>query len=162
MIWSYQWERAVSHKLDCTLHFYFTFILMAHCCCFFQARGKKRQIGWFPANYVKLLSPSTSKTTPTEPNPPKLPTPNAGTANLLCQKLVSLGTDEMLSFVLKTFKAIFKYIKFEHVASCHLVQVWLLVQSCTLVICLHAIISSVFHSICMSSWVINKGSLPHN
>ncbi|KAF5909210.1 intersectin-1 isoform X1, partial [Clarias magur] len=42
-----------------------------------QARGKKRQIGWFPANYVKLLSPSTSKTTPTEPIPPKLPTPNA-------------------------------------------------------------------------------------
>uniref|UniRef100_A0A3P9AHP7 Intersectin 1 (SH3 domain protein) n=1 Tax=Esox lucius TaxID=8010 RepID=A0A3P9AHP7_ESOLU len=40
-----------------------------------QARGKKRQIGWFPANYVKLLSPSTSKTTPTEPTPPKLPTP---------------------------------------------------------------------------------------
>uniref|UniRef100_A0A8C5BQM3 Intersectin 1 (SH3 domain protein) n=1 Tax=Gadus morhua TaxID=8049 RepID=A0A8C5BQM3_GADMO len=36
-----------------------------------QARGKKRQIGWFPANYVKLLSPSTSKTTPTEPLPPK-------------------------------------------------------------------------------------------
>ncbi|XP_034145771.1 intersectin-1 isoform X11 [Esox lucius] len=43
-----------------------------------QARGKKRQIGWFPANYVKLLSPSTSKTTPTEPTPPKLPTPSAG------------------------------------------------------------------------------------
>ncbi|XP_028837315.1 intersectin-1 isoform X3 [Denticeps clupeoides] len=42
-----------------------------------QARGKKRQIGWFPANYVKLLSPNTSKTTPTEPTPPKLPTPNA-------------------------------------------------------------------------------------
>uniref|UniRef100_A0A672HXY7 Intersectin 1 (SH3 domain protein) n=1 Tax=Salarias fasciatus TaxID=181472 RepID=A0A672HXY7_SALFA len=37
-----------------------------------QARGKKRQIGWFPANYVKLLSPSTSKTTPTEPTPPKM------------------------------------------------------------------------------------------
>uniref|UniRef100_F6VIY5 Intersectin-1 n=1 Tax=Monodelphis domestica TaxID=13616 RepID=F6VIY5_MONDO len=32
-----------------------------------QARGKKRQIGWFPANYVKLLSPGTSKVTPTEP-----------------------------------------------------------------------------------------------
>uniref|UniRef100_H3AP46 Intersectin 1 (SH3 domain protein) n=1 Tax=Latimeria chalumnae TaxID=7897 RepID=H3AP46_LATCH len=32
-----------------------------------QARGKKRQIGWFPANYVKLLSPGTSKSTPTEP-----------------------------------------------------------------------------------------------
>uniref|UniRef100_A0A8C2LNC6 Intersectin-1 n=1 Tax=Cricetulus griseus TaxID=10029 RepID=A0A8C2LNC6_CRIGR len=31
-----------------------------------QARGKKRQIGWFPANYVKLLSPGTSKITPTE------------------------------------------------------------------------------------------------
>uniref|UniRef100_A0A673Z038 Intersectin-1 n=1 Tax=Salmo trutta TaxID=8032 RepID=A0A673Z038_SALTR len=42
-----------------------------------QARGKKRQIGWFPANYVKLLSPSTSKTTPTEPTPPKLPMPSA-------------------------------------------------------------------------------------
>uniref|UniRef100_A0A4W5MR85 Intersectin-1 n=1 Tax=Hucho hucho TaxID=62062 RepID=A0A4W5MR85_9TELE len=40
-----------------------------------QARGKKRQIGWFPANYVKLLSPSTNKTTPTEPTPPKLPMP---------------------------------------------------------------------------------------
>ncbi|XP_058152168.1 intersectin-1 isoform X3 [Dasypus novemcinctus] len=32
-----------------------------------QARGKKRQIGWFPANYVKLLSPGSSKITPTEP-----------------------------------------------------------------------------------------------
>ncbi|NXP16980.1 ITSN1 protein, partial [Scytalopus superciliaris] len=31
-----------------------------------QARGKKRQIGWFPANYVKLLSPGTSKTPPAE------------------------------------------------------------------------------------------------
>ncbi|MBN3298282.1 ITSN1 protein, partial [Amia calva] len=38
-----------------------------------QARGKKRQIGWFPANYVKLLSPGTSKTTPTEPPKPTLP-----------------------------------------------------------------------------------------
>ncbi|XP_063303615.1 intersectin-1 isoform X3 [Pelobates fuscus] len=35
-----------------------------------QARGKKRQIGWFPANYVKLLSPGTNKTTPTEPPKP--------------------------------------------------------------------------------------------
>nr|XP_014342050.1 PREDICTED: intersectin-1 isoform X2 [Latimeria chalumnae] len=35
-----------------------------------QARGKKRQIGWFPANYVKLLSPGTSKSTPTEPPKP--------------------------------------------------------------------------------------------
>uniref|UniRef100_A0A8C9ML79 Intersectin-1 n=1 Tax=Serinus canaria TaxID=9135 RepID=A0A8C9ML79_SERCA len=35
-----------------------------------QARGKKRQIGWFPANYVKLLSPGTSKSTPTDPVPP--------------------------------------------------------------------------------------------
>uniref|UniRef100_A0A803V8P9 Intersectin-1 n=1 Tax=Ficedula albicollis TaxID=59894 RepID=A0A803V8P9_FICAL len=34
-----------------------------------QARGKKRQIGWFPANYVKLLSPGTSKSTPTDPVP---------------------------------------------------------------------------------------------
>ncbi|XP_075398453.1 intersectin-1 isoform X2 [Tenrec ecaudatus] len=40
-----------------------------------QARGKKRQIGWFPANYVKLLSPGTSKITPTEPpKPVALPT----------------------------------------------------------------------------------------
>ena len=43
-----------------------------------QARGKKRQIGWFPANYVKLLSPSTSKTTPTEPLPPKLAPSHSG------------------------------------------------------------------------------------
>uniref|UniRef100_A0A3B3SJI7 Intersectin-1 n=1 Tax=Paramormyrops kingsleyae TaxID=1676925 RepID=A0A3B3SJI7_9TELE len=42
-----------------------------------QARGKKRQIGWFPANYVKLLSPGTSKTTPTEPTPPKPKGPSA-------------------------------------------------------------------------------------
>ncbi|XP_034041582.1 intersectin-1 isoform X2 [Thalassophryne amazonica] len=46
-----------------------------------QARGKKRQIGWFPANYVKLLSPSTSKTTPTEPTPPKL----APASTVVCQ-----------------------------------------------------------------------------
>ncbi|MED6259637.1 Intersectin 1 (SH3 domain protein) [Ilyodon furcidens] len=46
-----------------------------------KARGKKRQIGWFPANYVKLLSPSTSKTTPTEPTPPKL----APASTVLCQ-----------------------------------------------------------------------------
>lgn len=51
-----------------------------------QARGKKRQIGWFPANYVKLLSPSTSKTTPTEPIPPKLAPSNSGkpTQNPAC------------------------------------------------------------------------------
>ncbi|XP_068126540.1 intersectin-1 isoform X2 [Hyperolius riggenbachi] len=35
-----------------------------------QARGKKRQIGWFPANYVKLLSPGTNKSTPTDPPKP--------------------------------------------------------------------------------------------
>ncbi|XP_078513060.1 intersectin-1 isoform X4 [Lissotriton helveticus] len=35
-----------------------------------KARGKKRQIGWFPANYVKLLSPGTNKSTPTEPPKP--------------------------------------------------------------------------------------------
>nr|DBA34490.1 TPA: hypothetical protein GDO54_002044 [Pyxicephalus adspersus] len=40
-----------------------------------QARGKKRQIGWFPANYVKLLSPGTNKSTPTDPpKPAVLPT----------------------------------------------------------------------------------------
>uniref|UniRef100_A0A8C5T6M1 Intersectin-1 n=1 Tax=Malurus cyaneus samueli TaxID=2593467 RepID=A0A8C5T6M1_9PASS len=38
-----------------------------------QARGKKRQIGWFPANYVKLLSPGTSKSTPTELPKPAAP-----------------------------------------------------------------------------------------
>ncbi|XP_078265824.1 intersectin-1 isoform X3 [Rhinoraja longicauda] len=44
-----------------------------------QARGKKRQIGWFPANYVKLLSPGTSKSTPTEAAKPPV------TANVLFQ-----------------------------------------------------------------------------
>uniref|UniRef100_A0A8C3ID97 Intersectin 2 n=1 Tax=Chrysemys picta bellii TaxID=8478 RepID=A0A8C3ID97_CHRPI len=29
-----------------------------------QARGKKRQKGWFPANHVKLLGPSSERTTP--------------------------------------------------------------------------------------------------
>ncbi|MBN3318608.1 ITSN2 protein, partial [Atractosteus spatula] len=29
-----------------------------------QARGKKRQKGWFPANHVKILGPSSGKTTP--------------------------------------------------------------------------------------------------
>ncbi|KAG2456681.1 ITSN1 protein, partial [Polypterus senegalus] len=43
-----------------------------------EARGKKRQIGWFPANYVKLLSPGTSKSTPTEPSKPTAP-------NAVCQ-----------------------------------------------------------------------------
>ena len=32
--------------------------------CGVQARGKKRQIGWFPANYVKLLGPSSARSTP--------------------------------------------------------------------------------------------------
>ncbi|XP_068424453.1 intersectin-1 isoform X2 [Clinocottus analis] len=50
-----------------------------------QARGKKRQIGWFPANYVKLLSPSTSKTTPTEPTPPKLISAMTGAHTAVCQ-----------------------------------------------------------------------------
>uniref|UniRef100_A0A4W3J9D0 Intersectin-1 n=1 Tax=Callorhinchus milii TaxID=7868 RepID=A0A4W3J9D0_CALMI len=36
-----------------------------------QARGKKRQIGWFPANYVKLLSPGTNKSTPTDATKPQ-------------------------------------------------------------------------------------------
>ncbi|XP_078088902.1 intersectin-1 isoform X1 [Mustelus asterias] len=44
-----------------------------------QARGKKRQIGWFPANYVKLLSPGTSKSTPTDAAKPPL------TSNVLFQ-----------------------------------------------------------------------------
>uniref|UniRef100_UPI00398F441B intersectin-1 isoform X3 n=2 Tax=Pristiophorus japonicus TaxID=55135 RepID=UPI00398F441B len=39
-----------------------------------QARGKKRQIGWFPANYVKLLSPGTSKSTPTDAAKPPITT----------------------------------------------------------------------------------------
>lgn len=29
-----------------------------------QARGKKRQKGWFPASHVKLLGPSSERTTP--------------------------------------------------------------------------------------------------
>uniref|UniRef100_A0A8D2Q3K5 Intersectin-1 n=1 Tax=Zosterops lateralis melanops TaxID=1220523 RepID=A0A8D2Q3K5_ZOSLA len=57
-----------------------------------QARGKKRQIGWFPANYVKLLSPGTSKSTPTE-----LPSPLA-----VCQVIgmydYSAQNDDELAF----------------------------------------------------------------
>lgn len=32
-----------------------------------QARGKKRQKGWFPASHVKLLGPSSEKTTSAAP-----------------------------------------------------------------------------------------------
>ncbi|NWZ87241.1 ITSN1 protein, partial [Poecile atricapillus] len=59
-----------------------------------QARGKKRQIGWFPANYVKLLSPGTSKSTPTE-----LPRPAAAS---VCQVIgmydYSAQNDDELAF----------------------------------------------------------------
>uniref|UniRef100_UPI00358E5D18 intersectin-1 isoform X2 n=1 Tax=Myxine glutinosa TaxID=7769 RepID=UPI00358E5D18 len=32
-----------------------------------QARGRKRQFGWFPANYVRLLGPGSGKSTPVAP-----------------------------------------------------------------------------------------------
>lgn len=31
---------------------------------FLQARGKKRQIGWFPASYVKVLISTSNRSTP--------------------------------------------------------------------------------------------------
>lgn len=33
-----------------------------------QARGKKRQKGWFPASHVKLLGPSSERTTSAAPS----------------------------------------------------------------------------------------------
>uniref|UniRef100_A0A8C7VCY8 Intersectin-1 n=1 Tax=Oncorhynchus mykiss TaxID=8022 RepID=A0A8C7VCY8_ONCMY len=63
-----------------------------------QARGKKRQIGWFPANYVKLLSPSTSKTTPTEPTPPKLPMPSAAVCQVIGMYDYMAQNDDELPF----------------------------------------------------------------
>uniref|UniRef100_A0A8C7FUH6 Intersectin-1 n=1 Tax=Oncorhynchus kisutch TaxID=8019 RepID=A0A8C7FUH6_ONCKI len=63
-----------------------------------QARGKKRQIGWFPANYVKLLSPSTSKTTPTEPTPPKLPMPSAAVCQVIGMYDYVAQNDDELPF----------------------------------------------------------------
>lgn len=30
----------------------------------FQVRGQKKKIGWFPANYVKLLGGSSARSTP--------------------------------------------------------------------------------------------------
>lgn len=30
----------------------------------FQAKGKKRQVGWFPASYVKLLGGGSTSTPP--------------------------------------------------------------------------------------------------
>ena len=34
--------------------------------CFFivKARGQKKRIGWFPANYVKMLGSSSARSTP--------------------------------------------------------------------------------------------------
>lgn len=67
-VWRPLMER-VCQKDVSLLHVSMPFFLFV-----FQARGKKRQIGWFPANYVKLLSPGTSKVTPTEPpKPPAFP-----------------------------------------------------------------------------------------
>lgn len=64
-----------------------------------QARGKKRQIGWFPANYVKLLSPSTSKTTPTEPTPPKLPPANTALCQVIGMYDYVAQNDDELAFL---------------------------------------------------------------
>ncbi|GLD69662.1 intersectin-1 [Lates japonicus] len=63
-----------------------------------QARGKKRQIGWFPANYVKLLSPSTSKTTPTEPTPPKLAPANTALCQVIGMYDYVAQNDDELAF----------------------------------------------------------------
>ncbi|XP_061545327.1 intersectin-1 isoform X1 [Phycodurus eques] len=63
-----------------------------------QARGKKRQIGWFPANYVKLLSPSTSKTTPTEPTPPKLVPANTAVCQVIGMYDYVAQNDDELAF----------------------------------------------------------------
>ncbi|XP_053293044.1 intersectin-1 isoform X5 [Pleuronectes platessa] len=64
-----------------------------------QARGKKRQIGWFPANYVKLLSPSTSKTTPTEPTPPKLTPANTAVCQVIGMYDYLAQNDDELAFL---------------------------------------------------------------
>ncbi|KAM4591207.1 intersectin-1 isoform 5-T5 [Odontesthes bonariensis] len=64
-----------------------------------QARGKKRQIGWFPANYVKLLSPSTSKTTPTEPTPPKLMPANTALCQVIGMYDYVAQNDDELAFL---------------------------------------------------------------
>ncbi|CAB1430853.1 unnamed protein product [Pleuronectes platessa] len=67
-----------------------------------QARGKKRQIGWFPANYVKLLSPSTSKTTPTEPTPPKLTPANTAVCQVIGMYDYLAQNDDELAFLKAT------------------------------------------------------------
>nr|XP_046257195.1 intersectin-1 isoform X3 [Scatophagus argus] len=64
-----------------------------------QARGKKRQIGWFPANYVKLLSPSTNKTTPTEPTPPKLAPVNTAVCQVIGMYDYVAQNDDELAFL---------------------------------------------------------------
>ncbi|XP_034056150.1 LOW QUALITY PROTEIN: intersectin-1-like [Gymnodraco acuticeps] len=64
-----------------------------------QARGKKRQIGWFPANYVKLLSPSTSKTTPTEPTPPKLTPASTAVCQVIGMYDYVAQNDDELAFL---------------------------------------------------------------
>ncbi|XP_024117144.1 intersectin-1 isoform X2 [Oryzias melastigma] len=63
-----------------------------------QARGKKRQIGWFPANYVKLLSPSTSKTTPTEPTITKVAPPTTAVCQVIGMYDYVAQNDDELAF----------------------------------------------------------------
>lgn len=46
---------------------------------FIQARGKKRQVGWFPATYVKPLTSSSNRSTPVSHGYQDSPTdPNIG------------------------------------------------------------------------------------
>lgn len=74
-----------------TLHFYIHLL---------QAKGKKRQIGWFPATYVKVLGGSSRSTpvsmelTNREDAPPDQTQTSPTSANPITQVTVTPPTDE--------------------------------------------------------------------
>lgn len=75
-------------------------------------KKQKRQIGWFPANTVKLLRPSNlSKNTPTEPTPSNLPTASAGKIKWWPSKFQNL-------YVLGLHDILIKH-RYRHVCICN-------------------------------------------
>ncbi|KAG7264297.1 hypothetical protein CRUP_003873 [Coryphaenoides rupestris] len=64
----------------------------------YSATGAE-QLTLAPANYVKLLSPSTSKTTPTEPIPPKLAPSNSALCQVIGMYDYVAQNDDELAFL---------------------------------------------------------------
>lgn len=69
-----------------------------------QARGKKRQIGWFPASYVKLLTSSSNRSTPVSHRYADSPTMDPFAGSYIFIRLLAFSKDQ--------FHRIMKYLTF--------------------------------------------------